>query len=101
MPLAAVNMINSGEKYGYASYLCTRALYPAGVKFVYQDIACKYTGWQASASSKSSNRVPHSDAHLLEQRLLRERHNAQHVLAEAHGRLHSVFCWVSRAASLL
>ena len=92
--MAAVNMIKTGEKYGYASFLCSRTLYPAGVKFVYQDIACKYIKWLSNAKQTAGCCIPESHAQLMEQELLTRPHSAQHVLAEAHGRLHSVWCWV-------
>ena len=94
IPLAAVNMIQTGEKYGYASFLCSRKLYPAGVKFVYQDIACKYVKWLANVSRAARQQAAATEEQRVERDLLLHPPGAQHVLAEAHGRLHSVWCWV-------
>lgn len=85
-------MIQSGEKYGYASFLCSSKFYPAGVKFVYQDIACKYEDWYANAAAKVAN-CTHGDP-LQKELFLQPAGGARHVLAEAHGRAHSVWCWV-------
>ena len=85
-------MLRTGEKYGYASFLCSKKLYPAGVKFVYQDIACKYGEWYAKAVAKVE-RCQQGNAEQ-KQLFLEPRRPAEHVLAEAHGRLHSVWCWV-------
>jgi len=93
IPLAAVNMIKTGENYGYASFLCSKKLYPAGVKFVYQDIACKYAKWLTNVSRAAREQAPLTEEQRLERDLLLSPHDAQHILAEAHGRLHSVWCW--------
>jgi hypothetical protein len=97
-------MIKSGEKYGYTSYLCCQKLYPARVKFVYQDTACKYGQWYANAREKGANAQGDLELQqLLQQQQLVGQQElflqgpgpAKHVLAEAHGRLHSLWCWVS------
>ncbi len=42
----AVNMF-TGEKYGYMHYIHTKYLLPWGVKYLWQDIICKYWPWAA------------------------------------------------------
>ena len=49
---AALNMFR-GEIYGYAHYLHMNLLYPNNVKFMWEDVICKYWPWAQRISSLS------------------------------------------------
>lgn len=49
---AALNMFR-GEIYGYAHYLHMNFLYPNNVKFMWEDVICKYWPWAQRISSPS------------------------------------------------
>lgn len=44
----AVNMFQ-GELYGYANYIHLKKMIPAGVKYFWEDIVCKYWKWARKA----------------------------------------------------
>lgn len=63
----AVNMYQ-GEIYGYALYLQSKKMLPAGVKYFWQDIVCKYWKWAGKIGGpemtmKPALSVMHAKAH--------------------------------------
>ena len=53
LALAAVNMYQ-GELFGYAHYLQINRLVAQGVKFLWQDVVCKYWPWFTSLPKELS-----------------------------------------------
>lgn len=64
----AVNMYQ-GEIYGYAHFIQTKKMYPAGVKFFWEDVVCKYWKWAGKVGGlkelnmKPALSVMHAKAH--------------------------------------
>ena len=63
----AVNMYQ-GEIYGYAHYLQSKKMLPAGVKYFWEDIVCKYWKWAGKVGGSEMNMKPalsvmHAKAH--------------------------------------
>lgn len=63
----AVNMYQ-GEIYGYAHYLQSKKMLPAGVKYFWEDIVCKYWKWAGKVGGPgmtmtSALSVMHAKAH--------------------------------------
>lgn len=91
-------MIRTGEKYAYAAFLCGKKFYRAGVKFIYQDIGCKHSTWLPNAASKVASCTAEHPGAGLAKEVFGQPCTAQHVLAEVHGRGHSLWCQVIAAA---
>lgn len=98
MPLKAVNLIRSGERYGYSHYLLTDIFYDMNVRFFHQDIACKHQPWrrrvQQSVLSSANQGVQDSAAFARIQRTLEAAHSSVDVLPDMHGLLHAWPCQV-------
>ncbi|KAJ7337885.1 hypothetical protein OS493_008043 [Desmophyllum pertusum] len=63
----AVNMYQ-GEIYGYAHFLQSQRMFPAGVEFFWEDIVCKYWKWAAKVGGSEMTMKPalsvmHAKAH--------------------------------------
>lgn len=92
-------MVQTGEKYAYSDYICSKVVYPKGTKFIYQDVSCKFWGWRKSAQVKvSSSTVQHEGAAAARE-LLQQEPSGPHVLADMHGRGHGLFCQASVSGS--
>jgi len=58
-----------GELYGYANYIHLKKMIPAGVKYFWEDIVCKYWKWARKAGGldgsgmKPALSVMHAKAH--------------------------------------
>ena len=69
----AVNMFR-GEQYGYPHYLHVFALMPLGVRYLWQDVICRYWPWAlrkteylpAVQNMKPALSIMHSKAHSLD-----------------------------------
>ncbi|GAQ89043.1 hypothetical protein KFL_004820030 [Klebsormidium nitens] len=77
--MKGVNMQYSGERYGYAYFLDRHFLQQKGVKFIYQDIICKYFPWREKVREK----MGHGDGGGI-----------RPALNLMHGKLHSWECQV-------
>lgn len=75
---AALNMFR-GEVYGYAHYLHLHFLYPNNVKFMWEDVICKYWPW-AQRVTAGENKMA-----LV---------NTKPALSLMHGKSHSWSCQV-------
>ncbi|GAQ89589.1 hypothetical protein KFL_005390090 [Klebsormidium nitens] len=80
----AVNMIRSGERYGYAHYLDVYFMQQLGsLSFIAEDIICKYQPWKESMKGKVPGcPVPRNDQ------------TTRPFLNIMHGYLHSWYCQV-------
>ena len=45
--MKAVNLVGTGERYAYAMFLLVYHFYAMAPKFIFQDIACKHSGWRS------------------------------------------------------
>ena len=99
MPLKAVNLVGTGERYGYSHYLLTDLFYDMGVKFIHQDIACKHQPWrkrvQRAVLDSLDPAVTSSATFLLIERTLEAADSTFDVLPDMHGNLHAWSCQVS------
>lgn len=77
----AVNIIQSGERYGNAYYLDQNFMQPKGVQFEWQDIICKYWVWR----EKVLEAMDHGSGGGL-----------RPALNLMHGKLHSWQCQASQ-----
>lgn len=106
LPIAAVNMIKTGERYGYALFLLFHRLMRLNVKQLHMDIICKWKDWARSTVAGLDLALT-SDQRVLDARQQIAGHKPQFsdlrcVLSEAHGMLHGPYCQVivfSEAAS--
>lgn len=64
----AVNMFQ-GEIYGYANYIQAKKMLPAGVRFFWEDIVCRYWNWASKIGREETKTmrpalsVMHAKAH--------------------------------------
>lgn len=104
IPFAAVNMINSGERYAYSFHLL-HELAKRGIEVhqLHSDIMCKYAPWHVSsrealALAPAADCTPEQAAHHLAlQRSVGSGSGAppmRMVMAAMHGAAHSQFCQV-------
>jgi hypothetical protein len=102
VPIKAVNMIKTGERYGYAHYLCSEHFYVQGVGILHMDIQCKYKPWEAAANAKvlqcTAEEVINSACQHRVQRTHAAASSTVKVLSEAHGLLHDINCQVCSTA---
>ena len=100
--MAACNMIETGERNGYAAIVKLLRLYPMTPKFIYQDIACKHEPWEsrATAAVRDSPALQGSRLQQLVQATAAQQQDVQHVLPDAHGRAHVWHCQVSALYSI-
>jgi hypothetical protein len=92
-------MIASGELYSYANYLCCKDLYPRGVKLIFQDTCCKFGPWREKAAQQLAGASGVHPGRCPAMQLMRVQPSGAHVLAEAHGRGHSIWCQVGGSGS--
>ena len=98
-PVAAANMIRTGERYAYGFSLLMRRLWVKPVDFIHWDVGCKVRPWLQRAVSAAADSLGSTTAALrarLEGLVGVRAQPPMVVLPETHGRLHSVWCWVSR-----
>lgn len=99
VPLAAVNLIKSGERYAYSHYLLTSSVLPKfPPRFLSQDIACKHQPWRQKAEARLLSNPATRDT-AAAQRVQSTRAGAAQlvdVLPEAHGIVHAFACQVCR-----
>lgn len=98
VPVAAVNLIKTGERYAYSHFLLTEKLLASNPPiFIHQDIACKLTPWRHKVSAAFEREELHLNATAAGQRIAATTSAASRVvdvLPEAHGLLHSWSCQV-------
>jgi hypothetical protein len=98
VPCAAVNLIKSGERYGYSHFLQThRLLVSNPPAFIHQDIACKHEPWGKRVAAAFEGNAPDLESTAAYRRIAATSAAASSVvdvLPEAHGLLHSWPCQV-------
>ena len=94
--LAAVNMVRSGERYGYIHYLLVHKLWPRGVDFVFWDVGCKVRPWVQKANGAIERAPPEVLARLkLDPAAIRTGAARTAILVpHAHGQFHRWPCKV-------
>jgi len=99
VPMAAVKLIRTGERYAYSHFLLTEKLLASNPpKFIHQDIACKLTPWRHKVAAAFEREGLQLNATAAGQRIAATASAASRlvdVLPEAHGILHSWACQVS------
>lgn len=102
-PLAAANLIASGERYGYAFHLVVYRLLPKDLKQLHIDIMCKWGPWcdrtldallpppPATATQQQRQRLQDLLSLVQGANNIRE---VRKVLSQAHGSLHSQACQI-------
>lgn len=96
VPSAAVNLIKSGERYGYSHFLQTEKLLRSNPPaFIYQDIACKHQPWRQRVDKAFKRGAQDLQSTAAYRRITATADAAASVvdvLPEAHGLLHSWCC---------
>jgi hypothetical protein len=116
-PIAAANLIGSGERYGYAFHLAAYNLMCSDVQQLHIDIMCKWGPWSDRAVAALQQTqlpagTPEQQTRMRELRaLMCDRSswaNVRKALSHAHGTLHSQACqllwqpgWTSGCAKTL
>jgi hypothetical protein len=116
-PIAAANLIDSGERYGYAFHLAAYHLMCSDVQQLHIDIMCKWGPWSDRAVAALQQTqlpagTPEQQMRMRELRaLMCDRGswvNVRKALSHAHGTLHSQACqmlwqpgWTSGCAKTL
>jgi hypothetical protein len=99
-PLMAVNMIKTGERYGYAFDLPLALMeHPGGLQQLHLDIMCEWEPWQRRALAALADPAGPQGAAINELRdgvlpLLDRLEKMGKVLSYAHGTLHAMNCQV-------
>jgi hypothetical protein len=109
-PLAAANLLGSGELYGYALRLVLHLQqYPGGLKQLHIDIMCKWKPWSAGVINRVLAAENSTDPVIRELRQLLQAdggamaqalQSMRKVNAAAHGNLHAQDCQVLVFASV-
>ena len=99
VPVVAVNLIRTGERYAYSHFLLTERLLASNPPtFIHQDIACKLSPWRHKVAAAFEREELDLSATAAGQRIAATTSAASRivdVLPEAHGLLHSWACQVS------
>jgi hypothetical protein len=103
-PLAAANLLGSGELYGYALCLVLHLQqYPGGLKQLHIDIMCKWKPWSRGIVERVLSAEDSTDPVITGLRtqlqaddaaLAQAWQNMRQVNAAAHGNLHAQDCQV-------
>lgn len=99
IPLAAANLIKTGERYGYAHYLAHKVLMPKGLEQLHLDIQCKWSRWAKRLQEAVQVQVAHGGAaaSAAAECILQSKQQfdgLRLVLSHAHGLLHGPWCQV-------
>ncbi len=103
-PIAAANIVQTGERFGYAFHLALLLLgYPGGLSQLHIDIMCKWAPWSqrvvdalvdhpVGAAAASDERVQQLAEKVLEHRCGLDA--MRKALSYVHGIMHAVNCQV-------
>ena len=97
LPLKAVNLVGTGERYAYAMYLLVHHFYAMAPQFVFQDIACKHQVWRLRVQQSIQELPVGQQARPAYQAVILAMAHAAlttDVLPDMHGCLHAWSCQV-------
>ena len=98
VPIAAVNMENSGERYGYADGLLRFQILPLLPTFIYNDVECKHCLFREKAQVRVRESqdpvVRGSRSFVMIEETLEAANGVIGLLPDLHGTLHNVACQV-------